>query len=471
MQRARRLLTPASVPQNSAFLWRVSLVACGVFGCGGSANDAANGAAGHGGGAPITDMAHGGSGSTGGNQPIVEGGSGGQLQTRSKRLGSSAWDITLVGSWVEPGLEPVAPPQVVLTLDLSDDETTGFTGLFSSPGNVTRVDLTRTADDAAFIGNRLDTSIRIGWSNTVSAFNVLQLDTLTLVAVDSDADGVADRLTGTGTGASVISCGDCSYNRPLTLTLAGTRDHTAPRLAPQGSPINPIADVVFQASESLQSAMVALSGTTEVPLTSVDSVRIAFTSAQVLPFAGRWKAIGAGRDFAGNQLDLSAAGLETLADPGIFAEDGFESQLNAALSGGAALVDVNRGLPIPNGKQALLLPPGSSATFHLKRASATSTLSATFVDLAAKEGGAAASEFLAAVVGGMERVHPELNHPLLTVPTTDPTWAMASTPNTVRARLNDSGTDVVVVISAQACSGGGLCGPLGALLVDDLRLE
>ena len=85
---------------------------------------------------------------------------------------------------------------------------------------------------------------------------------------------------------------------------------------------------------------------------------IALTTAAVLPFSATWTLSGTGKDFAGLDLQLGQT-LETEADPGLFAQDGFEGPLHANLAEGAALLDASTTLKAPAGKQALLVKPGS----------------------------------------------------------------------------------------------------------------
>jgi hypothetical protein len=57
------------------------------------------------------------------------------------------------------------------------------------------------------------------------------------------------------------------------------------------------------------------------------------------------------------------------------------------------------------------------------------------------------------------------------LPTSHTTWTLASAPQTVQLDLEDTGTDVVVQVSAPLCSDWIGCSPNGALIIDDLHLE
>ncbi len=196
------------------------------------------------------------------------------------------------------------------------------------------------------------------------ALTALTIAALTVTANDDDADGVADRLTGVGAGAIEQSWGDCYFSSAVHLTLLGKPDQTPPVLRLPGGPLNPLDGVSLVPSESLHGAHLALTSTDKgapiVPLILEDTVasRIHFTTSQVLPFSSAWQVTGTGLDFVGHPLDLSAAHLSTIADPGYFAQDSFESMPNVALAGNAALIDTSSGLPVPNGKQAFVAAPG-----------------------------------------------------------------------------------------------------------------
>jgi hypothetical protein len=220
--------------------------------------------------------------------------------------------------------------------------------------------------------------------------------------------------------------------------------------------------------------MLSLAGSKAVPLSgSADhSWQTSLSTSEVLPFSGAWAVTGIAQDFAGLPLDLSG-NFATLADPGIFAQDGFETAPNVTLVGAAEVVDQGSGLPIPNGQHALLLPPGTSATFHLKRATAsTKSVSARLVDLGTANGSSTFTRFQSAVIGGTERIDEYPRSEETASPTSHATWTQATEPRTVQFVLKDAGEDVVVNIALPECGVDLFCGaPRGALLVDELKVE
>lgn len=457
----------------------------GVLGCSGKVSDVriANGGSANG-GEPSAYNGGGGGANTGGvdsraggggllGDDII-GGAGSGGANDSALLIESAWDITVTATWVEPELDVDLPP-FPLTLALLD-KGPSFTGILSRDGRMSILEVIRQGGararfQAAKYGY---IPFSLGGSGE-GALIALMLQTLTLTALDDDSDGIADRLVGTGDGAIERSCGDCSYSSPVTLKVSGKPDRTAPALNLPETPLNPLDELRVSVSEALKSGLLELSGNPPVSLFAgkTDALPIWFTTPTVLPFSGTWNVTGVGRDFAERLLDLRAASVTTLADPGIFAEDGFETAPNVSLTGAAAVVDASSGLPIPSGSHALLLPPGSSATFHIKRTAASaskSTISAHFVELKSEEEWWPMIDFRAAVIGGGRRGwdgHAISDDPL---PTTHPIWIDASPAYVAQIVLNEAGNDIGVLIAAKTMPPGPGAPP-GALLIDALTLE
>jgi hypothetical protein len=280
-------------------------------------------------------------------------------------------------------------------------------------------------------------------------------------------------LVGQGEGKLGHGCGDCEYDAAVHLALTGTPDSTPPQLALPIDPLNPLDVVSLVASEALQSGSLALSGTTSIPLslaattTANGAVPMQFVSQEILPFAGNWSVTGDARDFANQALDLSALRLSTLAAPGVFAADGFENSPLGLLTDQATVVDASSGLPIPSGKHALLLEPGSSATFHLRRSAAQRTVSATIVELEPSNGGFVYGAFQAGVIGGTLRETVRWTSNQDVSATNHPMWVNAHAEVTGSATLTETGNDVVIRFAPYS---SGSWAP-GALLVDDLKIE
>ena len=402
------------------------------------------------------------------------GGSGGASDS-TLLLTESSWDITVTATWVEPELD-VDLPLFPLTLALRDEDQV-VTGILSRDGRASAFELIRQSGARVQLETKKDTSIPfwLGGDGSDGSLIALQLKTLTLTALDDDADGVADRLVGTGGGTIERSCGDCSYSNPVALKVSGTPDRTAPRLNLTHTPLNPLDEFRVSASEALLSGKLELGG---IPLISRaddgnDAPPIWFSTPVVLPFSGAWKMTGVGRDFVGQVLDLSTANVTTLVDPGVFAQDGFETAANVALTGEAAVVDASSGLPIPSGSHALLLPPGSAATFHLQRTATASkgTVSVRFVELSADEGWRPKIDFRAAVIGGKRRDGDgNGGGDIPSLPTTHAIWIKAAPAYIAQVVLNEMGGGIGVLIAANSLDIGPWLPP-GALLIDELKLE
>jgi len=117
---------------------------------------------------------------------------------------------------------------------------------------------------------------------------------LTIAAVDDDADGLADRLTGTGDGGVIVSHGDYGTSPGVTLTLSGTPDRSPPALNLPNAPLNPMDVLSITSSEALQTATLALTGTKSIPLAGMADLawQTSFSVPEVLPFGGTWTVSG-----------------------------------------------------------------------------------------------------------------------------------------------------------------------------------
>lgn len=465
---ARELLYGALMLQECSLLRRSSWVGCALLvagslgACGGKSQDAG-------------EVVGASAGASAGVGTGPSGGAGGTASTTA-RLTRGGWDVTTTFTpmVVEmPGVSST-PGTLTFTLDLLDDGDT-LSAILGSDGNGVAFPLQRTSATRAALQTTLVEPLGGGLLSSLGGqILALNYDTLQLTASDSDADGVADQLTGMGTGSIQISCGDCEYSSPVDIQLAGTPDKTAPHLYVPVDTLDPLAAWTVSASEPLASAKLSLTGNSIVALPSTrdDATLIEFGTQQVLPFSGTWQVTGSGYDFASNPLDLSQGQVTTLTDPGAFIQDGFESAVHAALSGDppATVVDASSGLPIPAGAHALLLPPAASATFHLTRQPGQSRLSFTVVELWGPGPNASAfGRFQAGVIGGTDRVTLDWTRSATINATTNAKWTRASAPAIASATITEAGADVVVVLVIQ--SSAEPSPPPGALLIDDLTLQ
>ena len=391
----------------------------------------------------------------------------------SALLTQGGWDVTAALTAKVPGT--TLPLETLsFTLDVQGD-LQGLSAIMGAAGRAVALPLQRTSGSSANATSTDGVSLMlVGAPNSVLGLN---FHSLTLTASDQNGDGIADRIDGTADAQLDITCGDCTYNDDVALTLTGQPDSAPPRLNVPTVPVNPLDALTFAVSEPLESVKLALAGTSNIaidtPSIAADGSRtwlVDFPIPQVLPFSGRWQVTGSGQDFASHPLNLSGAVLTTLDDPGVLAQDGFEGTLNATLAGDAEVVGVASGLPIPNGKQALLVPPNSSATLHLVRLPSQHQLTATVVALTNDTyNGSPYGAFEAGVVGGTERATLQWPYSAMDRPTSSAAWAQAGTAVTASASLGGGGTDVVIRLAPSSCMGP--CAPGAALLIDDVQIQ
>jgi hypothetical protein len=388
-------------------------------------------------------------------------------------LTQGAWDVTAALTAKVPGTT-LPLEKLSFTLDVQGD-LQELSALMGAAGRAVALPLQRTSGSSANATSTDGVSLMLVGAPS----SVLGLDfhSLTLIASDQNGDGIADRIDGTADAQLDISCGDCSYGEAVALILTGQPDATPPRLSVPTVPVNPLDGLDFAVSEPLESVKLALAGTSNIaidtPAIAADGRRtwlVDFPLQQVLPFSGHWQVTGSGQDFASHPLNLGGSVVTTLDDPGVLAQDGFEGTLNAALAGDAAVVGVASGLPIPNGKQALLLPPNSSTTLHLVRLPTQHQLTATVVVLTNDAyNGSLYGAFEAGVVGATERATLQWPYSEMDRPTSSAAWPHAGPAVTASASLGDGGTDVVIRLAPSSCMGP--CGPGAALLIDDVHIQ
>jgi hypothetical protein len=267
--------------------------------------------------------------------------------------------------------------------------------------------------------------------------------------------------------------GDVGYNVDLSFELSGSPDVKKPAFVPVTNH-HPLDAISLAATEPVTSATtVALgSATGSIPLSvSNPSGSLSlFTSPLVLPFGASFAVEATGNDLIGLPFASNLPPVTTLADPGLFAQDGFEAPPKALLSGDAQVVSAVGSVSAISGARSLFVPQLASATLHLARASGTSKLSFSARSFSPVSGFAQlAPPVQVAVVGGSTRVAPSSGAGTGTIATGDPKWAYAGEPQQVSLPLSESGSDVVVRIQPAFCAG--FC-PIGqAVLIDDLRVE
>ena len=305
-----------------------------------------------------------------------------------------------------------------------------------------------------------------------------EMTRMSLHPTDGNGDGVAEQLVGDGTGTGHVFGGDVGYQFSFSFTLSGTPDVTRPKLMAPGV-INPVDGVMLAASEALAlTSQLSLQGTSSVSLTGGTVAAGAFgtfSSDLILPFSGHWTVAGSAEDLIGLPIETGLQ-LASLADPGVFAQDGFEGTALAAVLTGQSQVVSNVGsLPALSGNNSLEVSAGTSATLHLARPPGATAVRYVFRALrvpsfpACSPGGS--DPFVTVgVIGGVNRPRPVVTS------TGDPVAVQSTTVNSagplqeVSVPLDEAGGDVVVRIAPLLNPNQTYCFP-GAVLVDDLRVE
>jgi hypothetical protein len=190
-----------------------------------------------------------------------------------------------------------------------------------------------------------------------------------------------DGCSGEATGEYLWNSTDMLINTPFAATLTGVNDKEGPALSvfpAVTTGVHPMSVDGVGASELLPAGSTArwvaadgsgvdMSALPAAGATSIEGFSLkgtegvsGFTLAKrMLSFATtyRLQILPAPLDSAGN-LALELPSITTMADPGLFAQDGFEETVNAFL-GGTVNIVASTTLPIPSGNQALRFAPMS----------------------------------------------------------------------------------------------------------------
>jgi hypothetical protein len=250
-------------------------------------------------------------------------------------------------------------------------------------------------------------------------------------------------------------------------------DRTPPTIK-FGSPSSPLHLPYPSASEPLAlGATFRLVGNPSLEFTpdERDGAIVGFSPVEkkVLPFSGVWKAVAMGFDLAGLPV-LQPADFETVADPGIFPQDGFDSAT------GDDIATVIGSLPM-TGAAALVR---NSKLLHIDRAAGKDALHFTARLLVSAEHGYPATGHVSVGVIGGTRSDQALSFDDQPIATGDGEWKYASNAVDGSLVLTETGSDVVVEFTPPSVSPGPAscvsaenlhCFTRAALLIDDVRVE
>jgi hypothetical protein len=301
---------------------------------------------------------------------------------------------------------------------------------------------------------------------------------LSLQAWDESGDGIADHVRGSGKAQGTFILGDVVFPVELSFTLQGVPDSTKPSLLAPSNP-HPLDGILLRTTEPVTlTSSVTLTDTgtggATQPLTGYDATDAlgAFSSAVILPFGSSWKVSAIGGDLADLPFEIAALPpITMLADPGLFAQDGFESTPALALTGAAKVVTSIGTLPAIKGAKSLFVPSGSSATLHVARPAGASSVRFTAQSLSSTSNTSSGPfDVQAGVIGGSERIGPIQALPTTPATSTnDSTWMYAGPTQDITLPLTESGAEVAIRFVSPSCFG--FCPPPRAVLIDDLRVE
>lgn len=301
----------------------------------------------------------------------------------------------------------------------------------------------------------------------------------TLLGADTNGDDIADQISGTANAEASFAQGDVVFVVAVHIDLLGVPDVSKPTMEVPKT-FNPLFAPIFSASEPLaEDASLYLVAADKLPLLPLPQTSppdpdrlpavINFGTDAILPLSGTWQVQGSAADLAGHAL-VNVGSVQSLADPGVSPQDGFEGPLVAAIEAqGVSVVSAVGNVAAITGTHSLWVLPNGSLTFHLRRAAAEQTLSWSMRVFSQGEFGSIFTSFRAGVVGGKQVVLPTLPPPGATVASGDATWSHVSQVVKVSLPLTEAGSDVLFSLSAIYC--GGPCPPEAALMIDDLKLE
>ena len=385
-------------------------------------------------------------------------------------LSTSEWNVKF-------HLQLAHPPQstdahncedLVLTLDLIDQGGT-LKAFLGADGNMINTTFVRTRQADSL---ELPVRFQFGPAKGPCSLASYQFETMTLRAVDSNNDGQSDRLEGSGAGSeSFVVFDGMGEQIPMTFTLEGVPDDSAPSVDFGGNARNPLDGLRFEVSEPLSAPKVYLDGPTMVPffIPQAGDALIELTSDSVLSFGGTWHLAGSAADFAGHPL-VTGSALSTVQDPGSFAQDGFEGPLAAILTGGARVIDSSYGIGLPSGSHALLIPPDGSATLHLAKATKGKALTMKFIKLLTDGlADGPTAQIHAAAIGGSQRAESTFTVTGTRTSISIDQWRAASAQIALVVPLIETTSDAIVRFSVFTADAPHY--PPTALVIDDLTLD
>lgn len=191
---------------------------------------------------------------------------------------------------------------------------------------------------------------------------------LKLVGAKPDAAGKFTAFQATGSGNIESESGDVRYGAAVNVSFEGSPDGSTPDLAMPGYVLNPLDESYATASEVLAPVTKATIDRDDGSVlelrywrpTEPEHLFWGFVVPPLLGFGQVVELRTEGADWAGNAF-TSKGRLETLADPGLLAQDGFESTVPALAAIAPELVTEDA----LSGTRSLKFEEGDDITFHL----------------------------------------------------------------------------------------------------------
>lgn len=406
-----------------------------------------------------SSVANGGSSGVGGSGGGGVGGSGLVPDAGPSSLEGLAFDIQIAPSDAGEWCQGDCVPATFLVTKDSDDTIEGVWGATGRAGALSLV-----------YGNIVG-SLQLGklrtWSHAMCD-NETNLGPAHIDFADHDGDGKVD-LVITGTQSSKYCSDDYTANSTSEVSLTGQPDARVPKAIGPSAKFEPVHGASIKVDKPLEGGatgqLVPVGGGDSIALLPavMNGYVVGFDTTQVLPLGVTYTTKMVGKDFSGIGTPGELT-LQTLDDPGVLVQDGFESGSLAGIDG--ATVEESFGVPALAGKRMLVVPEGKQVLLHLQRAGDEKKLVMQARKYVACWGmnfdGAFALQ--AGVVGATELHSGSLS---LGTNTTQSDQIVVGELQTVTIDLPEAGEDVLVYMKGDDYMGAG-CSMVGAL-IDELK--
>ena len=418
----------------------------------------------------------GGSGLGGTSAVIGTGGSGGVLGTttggtgvasttfpsQSAYLVHKAFDLT--GTWANG----------VMSLHFTSASGDSLQGIIEARNQAHAVGFTQTGDGTWTADGTITMYYLPQGANMCDSYDRLSLATLTALQLESDT---ATQITLSGSLDERFCSDDYSSSSKSQLTLAGNLLARAPKwtfYSPATfSPTDALSFGLDTPLDPAATATLSVAGGASIPLSGTwsDGVIVGFSTSVVLPLSSKIELTSTGPALCTNLVPVSAT-ISTLADPGIFPMDGFESGLQTGIIKGTSRTTF-AGLSPITGTRSLSIGP-SASVIQIARPAGTTSVGFTIrrIDnLSSTPCSAGTLTVSAGVVGASGLSSSSINTSADYVTVSDGTTSyVAYAAQDVRLSLTSAG-DTVLLMFEPISAFPPLCGRDVYAWIDDVRLQ